>query len=426
MKNLLFSSVLFFFLYSCGSSTGETDLNLIIPAVDFERQDFPVCIVLPESIQITDGIPVLNEIVDGKAIALNCQISCGDQNELSCVVPGITKAGQERKFELRFEKGKASNASLRVEKNDSTLIISNKDQEVLHYWHSELQAPEGQTKLYARSGFIHPLYSPSGEVLTWAQPEDHIHHVGLWNPWTKVTWKDNHTDFWNLATGLGTVRFRDILATESGPVFAEVRVLHDHVAFVPPKPQDENEEYSGEDVIVMEEEWVIRVWNTQDGYLLDFTSLIRNVIDESVSLDAYRYGGGLGYRATSKWNKENSSVLTSEGKTRKNGDASRANWCWIYGDLEGTQTGLLFMSDPENYDSPQPMRIWPEDSNGVGHQYFEFTPIREKAWIIEPGKTYSQKYRIWVQEGDVDSKKAEQQWLQYVESLDQKISYISQ
>lgn len=412
MKQVL-SFILIFLMLACSSGGQETVFEYELPAVDFDRQDFPVSVVLPEGTIPEGEIAALYELDGKKKIRINSQYS-PDRNELSWVVEGLTPAREERKYEVGLTKQTREAAVMSVEENDSTLLISKGGLPVLHYRHSVLPAPEGQSYLYERSGFIHPLYSPSGEVLTWAQPPDHFHHVGLWNPWTKVTWKENHTDFWNLGSGLGTVSFKEIEATESGSVFAEFRVMQDHIAFVPPKPKDIGEKYEGEEVIVMEEEWIVRVWNVEDGFLIDFTSLLNNVIDEPVSLEAYRYGGGLGYRATGKWTQENSDALTSEGKVRKNGDATRAKWCWIYGDLDGVNTGLLFMSDTTNYDFPQPMRIWPEGSNGVGHQYFEFTPIREKAWIIDPGKTYSQKYRIWIKEGEFGHDEAEQQWLQYV------------
>src|SRR5690606_42107088 len=42
---------------------------------------------------------------------------------------------------------------------------------------------------YGRSGFIHPLWSPKGQVLTRVQPEDHYHHYGIWNPWTQLNYE---------------------------------------------------------------------------------------------------------------------------------------------------------------------------------------------------------------------------------------------
>lgn len=421
--NRLFYLSLLFLLISCGK---ESQLHFTLPSADYDRMDYAISIILPDELSTENKSPILYEIINNEKVEIPSQILNGFEKELSWVVPGLSKAGLEREFELNLISSTDSDALVATEKNDSTLLIRLGNNEILHYRHAELKAPQDKTQLYNRSGFIHPLYSPSGKVLTWAQPEDHIHHVGLWNPWTRVSWKENNTDFWNLAAGMGTVRYKDVINTVSGPVFAEFHILQDHIAFEPNKPPFpiEDAEESTE-IVVMEEEWIIRVWNVDDGYLLDFTSLLRNVLDESISLDAYRYGGGLGYRATSKWNANNSEVLTSEGKTRKDGDATRAKWCWIYGDLEGKQTGMLFMSDSKNFDFPQPMRIWPANITGPGYQYFEFTPIRENAWILEPGETYSQKYRIWVREGEVDPSKAEQQWQQYIDAMDLKISYLS-
>ncbi len=304
--------------------------------------------------------------------------------------------------------------SFEISKNDSTLVVSMNKKTVLHYWYSELPPPAGEDEKWARSGFIHPLFSPSGEVLTWAQPPDHLHHMGLWNPWTRVTWiaADGSkvlTDFWNLGDEQGTVRFADFGNIYCSNSEAEFSIYQDHVAFLPDKKTPEGKK----EVVVIKEEWIVSIEQHPQGYILDFTSLIVNQTSSDLSLDAYRYGGGIGYRATGAWNNKNSSVLTSEGKTWKDGDATRAKWCRVSGDLKGINTGLLFLSHPSNYDFPQPMRIWPDNSNGVGHQYFEFTPIREKAWILEPGKGYSQKYRILVYEGDLDAKSAEDVWQQY-------------
>ncbi|MCD6346320.1 MAG: PmoA family protein, partial [Bacteroidales bacterium] len=267
------------------------------------------------------------------------QISFGTTDQLSWVYTSNGNPNSTRTFELVKDTVEAQciapligntitqqNATLNATINDTTFVISKNGRALLQYRHVLLPPVAGESDKWARSGFIHPLYSPSGEVLTWVQPPDHLHHMGLWNPWTKVSWKGVHTDFWNLGQELGTVKFKNLIALESGAVFAEIRVVHDHVAFVDNDVADTLtgvQEYNGhgfhpagkKSFIVMNEEWIIRVWNISNGYLLDFTSLITNVTDEPISLDAYRYGGGLGYRATKKWNNTNSKVLTSEGKT---------------------------------------------------------------------------------------------------------------
>ena len=351
----------------------------------------------------------LEEVVNKQSRRIPFQLSA-TTTEISWICEGPIHKGEQRTYRLmacsdppRF------NESTGVIRKDSVIAIYLKGLPVLNYYYQTIPAPNGRSPYFAKSAFIHPLFSPSGDTLTWIQPPDHWHHVGIWNPWTKVTWKEHHTDFWNVGDKTGTVRFQSIKSMASGPVYAEFEVEHQHVAFLSDEttlPVDEE--------VVMTEIWAVRVWNVEGGYLIDFHSLLTPAIDEPVSLDAYRYGGGIGYRATKNWTEKNSNVITSEGKTWDDGDATRAKWCRIYGTTDGKETGVLFMSDPRNYDFPQPMRIWPKNLVGqVSYHFFEFTPIREKSWILEPGKTYFQYYRIWVSDGSMSMEEMEEMWKSY-------------
>ncbi|MEA1878388.1 MAG: PmoA family protein [Bacteroidota bacterium] len=428
-----------------GLGTRDSGLNLSVPERS-RRGDSRISV--PVRVQLKSGVVPqgsdfqLYEIVEDERISVSSQIRYGEFDELSWVIE--SNGDSIRIFELfvgvMHDLPSQQHPQMTSAINDSTIILSKNNNPILHYRHALLPPPPGQAEKWVRSGFIHPLYSPAGEVLTWVQPPDHLHHMGLWNPWTRVTWQGNHTDFWNLGDEQGTVRFKNIVGIESGEVYSEFRVVQDHLAFLKtkdPRPKTQDDErrktkderrktFDRNEVTVLSEEWIVRVWNISDGYFLDFTSVLTNVTDDTVSLDAYRYGGGLGYRATEKWNNSNSQVLTSEGKTWENGDATRAKWCRVSGDLDGVETGLLFMSDPGNYDFPQPMRIWPKNSiGGVGHQYFEFTPIREKAWILEAGKSYSQRYRIWINEGALPAEVADVAWQAYANKPTIKISYLN-
>jgi hypothetical protein len=159
----------------------------------------------------------------------------------------------------------------------------------------------------------------------------------------------------------------------------------------------------------------VRVWNPEgDGkpWTIDYTSNFSSPLDSGILFEAYRYGGGIGFRATEKWNKNNSSVLTSENKTRVDADGSFAKWCIVEGETatkEG-RSGILFLSHPSNRKHPEPMRVWPMDQNGRGDLYFEFVPIRHEDWKIEPNKNYSLKYRMIVFDGKIDSETAEKYW----------------
>ena len=65
--------------------------------------------------------------------------------------------------------------------------FSWRDHPFFTYQGSEVQPPEGMDPIYARSGFIHPLRSPSGLVLTEAFPPDHAHPAwSLFSAWTRA------------------------------------------------------------------------------------------------------------------------------------------------------------------------------------------------------------------------------------------------
>jgi len=70
------------------------------------------------------------------------------------------------------------------------------------------------------------------------------------------------------------------------------------------------------------------------------------------------------------------------------------------------------MSYPSNYNHPEPLRIWPENSNG-GEMFGMFAPTTTKDWLLVPGKTYVLKYRFNVFNGHFTKEKAESGWQYY-------------
>jgi hypothetical protein len=115
----------------------------------------------------------------------------------------------------------------------------------------------------------------------------------------------------------------------------------------------------------------------------------------------YRYGG-FGFRGTADWNEENSDYLTSEGKTRKDGNGTRARWCNIFGKTDQGESGILFISHPDNHVYPEPVRIWPQ-----GEVFFGFCPVVYADWEMKPGENYVRKYRLIVYDGTMSKDEAE-------------------
>jgi len=256
--------------------------------------------------------------------------------------------------------------------------------------------------VYKRSGFIHPLWSPHGQVLTRIQPPDHYHHYGIWNPWTHVAFEGDTIDFWNINSRQGTVRFADFVSVENGPVFAEFKALHDHVVF----------KKGGGEKIAMKELQGVRVFSpgkNSDFFIVDFNILMNCAGESPVKLLEYRYAG-LGWRTTREWDNKNSMVLTSEGKTRKDADGSKARWCIVQGAIGNEYAGVVMMSFPSNYNFPEPLRIWPENQYKRGDMFANFCPTKDMDWLLVPRKNYALRYRFLVYNGKIEKDKASNAW----------------
>jgi len=361
----------------------------------------PVYIDLNNITQQNDSLIVLKEITKNNSIIVPCQVEKNYHRFLWWMLTPQTTAAK-RTFTLSIEKNKTQSSSPLKLTDDSALVIKAYNKNVLQYNYRVHYPPPGVDSAFKRSGFIHPLWSPDGNVLTRINPKDHYHHVGIWNPWTHVLYKGKEVDFWNLGDKKGTVRFAGFITKDAGAVYAGFKALQQHVAFNIPA--------QGEESVAMNEVWDVRVYNTGEHiWLVDFTSTLNNADADTITLEEYRYGG-FGFRATGDWNNKNSKVLTSEGKTRKDADASTARWCTVDGDMQSGHSGIEFMSYPSNYNFPEPMRVWPENMNGRGDVFFSFSPTRNKSWVLLPDKNHVLKYRMLVYDGTISAKEAEEAW----------------
>ncbi len=374
--------------------------------IEEERIDSPVSVFLDGINYNTDkGNLVLYEITDSGEKAIPSQIETGHSALLWFILNGVSEKNSVRKFVLKSEDkvvGTPSKVSLETDSKDLHLLVNNKP--VLNYRFAITYPPDGVDPLFKRSGFIHPLWSPEGEVLSRIQPPDHPHHYGIWGPWTHTHIDDRAVDFWNLLLGEGTVKFAGFLSETEGAIFSGFEALQQHIDFGA----------KGEDQIALNEILDVRAWNVGEKvWVIDYTTTINSPLKNGILLDAYRYGGGIGFRATEKWKKDNCTVLTSDNKTRIDADGSFARWCMVEGEsaVKEGRSGILFLSHPSNRMHPEPMRVWPLDANaGRGDMYFEFVPIRHNQWKLEPKQNYTLKYRMIVFDGPLDAKTAEMYW----------------
>lgn len=362
--------------------------------------DVPVSINLDELSFVPDSALALFEVQGQRQVPIPFQIKHEGQRSMHWLVN--PKGKTDFTYVLALAAPSSFN-SIKAIKSPTDITFNANNKNLLRYNDATVYPPAKIDTVFKRSGFIHPLWTPHGQELTRIQAPDHYHHYGIWNPWTHVAFEKDTVDFWNLNAKQGTVRFAKLVSKTEGPVFSEIQALHEHVVF----------KKGGGEKVALNELQTIRVYQPekdQEYYIVDITSQMNCATESPFNILAYRYAG-MGWRTTGFWNNTNCEVLTSEGKTRKDTDGSRAKWCIVQGELPGNDNGgVAFLGYPANYNFPEPMRIWTLNTNGRGDMFFNFAPTKDRNWLLEPGKTYVLKYRMVVFNGKFDQAKAESAW----------------
>jgi len=119
------------------------------------------------------------------------------------------------------------------------------------------------------------------------------------------------------------------------------------------------------------------------------------------------------YRGPVHWNERNSAYLTSEGRGREDGHATRARWCAMFGETEHGVAAVTILGHPDNLDAPQRQRIWPATAANEGAIFFCFVPTQETGSELEPGVPSTMRYRIVVSNGTPDANQVDAWFAEY-------------
>ncbi|MDR0795781.1 MAG: PmoA family protein [Tannerella sp.] len=402
MKHLFF--ICLYLLASCTQSAKE--ITIAVEAGLYDRADCIVSVSV-QGLDISgDSTFELVEITGGKSKKTPCQImvEAGSNPVLYWVLQGETKAGSVRTFTAKKVKTTPSGFSMRVQDTSDEMILTKSGFQVLKFKYSITPPPAGVDPSFERGGYFHPVFAPSGFVLTAIQPKDHYHHFGIWNAWTRMEHENAVYDLWNIGDKQGTVRVDKILSTFEGNVGSGFDVDFDHIAFAP----------SGEEKL-MKERLHVTSWNVDGGFLWDYESLSIPIAKQPVTMKAYRYGGFV-YRATEQWTKENSQIITSDIPTRNRIDGTTARWINVTGETEKGPVSILFLGHPDNINAPQPLRIWDEAANnGRGDIMINFAPAKFVDWQLQPATPYSMRYRIFTCDGVMTNGTADRLWRDYAD-----------
>ncbi|HWP43796.1 MAG TPA: DUF6807 family protein, partial [Blastocatellia bacterium] len=231
-------------VYLSQSGAAGRSFTITVAAGSFGRHEMVISFDLPE--ELKDGRCVLRDET-GRAVAL--QVDGGR----AAFVLSELKAGATKSYRLEASQAPRAEAAQGVEavRTAEGVFITAAGRPVLTYRAGPGELPSADVKpIFRRGGYIHPVYTPSGRIITDDYPEDHRHHHGIWFAWTRTEFDGRRPDFWNMGDGTGKVEFVSLDETWRGPVHAGLRAHHRYVDLSGPQP-----------AAVLNEEWRVTVYN---------------------------------------------------------------------------------------------------------------------------------------------------------------------
>ncbi len=311
------------------------------------------------------------------------------------------KAGATKTF--RLQAGEAAPAVVTAKADGALVRLAVGGKPVATYQTTPSQPPEGVAAHYAHGAYLHPVFTPAGRMVTADYPPDHKHQRGIFFAWTKTKFEGREPDFWNMGKGdnkiTAATEFIAVDRTWSGPVHGGFTSRH---AFV-----DRLTEVSKP---MLNERWTVTAYRAAasgKAWLMDLVSVQECASASAVKLPKYYYGG-LGVRGAAAWDPVDAvKFLTSNGDDRKQGDASKARWVHMGGQLKGAPAGLAVLIHPDNFRAPQPLRLNPKNPQLC------VAPSAEGDWEIAPGKPYVSRYRFVLADGPADKADLERLWRDY-------------
>jgi hypothetical protein len=393
---LLFSLI---FVFCEAESQG---LKIEVQAGMFDRSHSVTSFSFPH--HVDEGVYLIKDDKGGEAL-----LQVDDHNRGWLIVDDLPAGSSITYYFDGTKSGEQVSVSYLVD--DNTILVKNGEREVLSYFHGYNDPPIELDERYRRGGYIHPVFTPSGTVLTnHLNIFEHPHHSGIWSAWTNTEFQGRTPDFWNIHQNTGRVDHAEKLEESwSGPVFAGFRSKHffKDISVTPA-------------VTALNEEWQVRVFKSPANFhVFDLNVTQTTNTSAPLYLPEYRYGG-VGFRGHLDWDDpDNCTFLTSEGLGR-DGHGTRVRWTHIGGRSEGRLGGIAIMSHPDNFRHPQTVRIHPDEP------FFNFAPTQLGDMVIEPGSPYIVNYRYITYDGEPDVELLNRLWNDFAYPPGVSVSPLSQ
>ena len=306
--------------------------------------------------------------------------------------------------------GVLSHGTLELKETPSTVTIRQAGNVLLTYNKQSPPVPAGIDGIYARSGFLHPVMSPAGRVVTETFPFDHAHQHGIFTAWVKTQWNDREIDFWNLAGGTGRVLHERIFRTfvEEGQIGFEADLIH------------RAEKSPATDIL--RERWKITAIQTDGTYhCFDLQTTQSAITDAPLAIQKYHYGG-VAYRGPVRWltedntnpgrqstdaaadAREPSSISNDLGSDRIKGNHEHARWVSVTGNIDGKPVTISVLSHRDNFRAPQAARLHPTKP------YFVFSPCVDGEFVIDRDHPFAGRYRYLITDAAPNAEWLNAQW----------------
>ena len=277
-------------------------------------------------------------------------------------------------------------------KDKGTLTVLEGSAQVLTYRFGDQLEGSLQPE-QVRSCYIHPLYSPDGQVLTDDFIADHPHHHGVFWTWPIVRTRDQTTQTWHPANlRQHFVRWLD-RDTKSSPAVLSVENAW---------------KLDGQDIVALERVTLNIHPAADNSRKIDVELYIQALggpLELQGAQDAGKGYGGLSIRGAPMFT--GAFVTSDKGPLKE--DINNAEFLWT--DLSTNQRGLSIFVAP---DHPHFPTKWITRNSYAGFLNVSWPGLQ--AVVLKPEQPVTLRYRIYIHQGDATSGRVNAAYQEYINS----------
>ncbi|MBT4225063.1 MAG: hypothetical protein HOD72_11415 [Opitutae bacterium] len=373
-------------------------LLLTLHAGEYDRNEVMVVTKLPHEYENSIGITLVR--IEDKQEILTQRIP-GNPSRFAFMLKKKLPAGKTRKYKLAIKKIKRPNNLIRYVNEGGKLTFRIGNKPVFTYNHGIQVPPKGIPEIYARSGFIHPIHSPIGQILTDDFPKKHHHHQhGLFHAHTRILIDKQALDGWNQKLQQVNIRHHSLMdkLTFGGPLVGgfTANIVTEDI-----RKESKTKK-------ILNEKWDVLLYAHRHIHIFDIQIAHNSALSDPVEIKKYHYGG-MALRGPEHWEngKPGVGIMTSDGMDRMSGNHTHPNWVDIHGPVDGQTGGIAVLSHPSSFRHPQHVRLHPQ------MPYICHAPMVAGNYKIPNNKPLTARYRYIAYAGQPDTKRNQLEWINF-------------